>query len=45
MSEENLYVMKINKVKATWNKLKINRKFWKKKEWGCQDKDVSFNFY
>ena len=44
MSEENSYVMKINKVKSTWNKLKINRKSGKK-EWGCQDKDVSFNFY
>ena len=31
MSEEIFYVMKINKVKSTWNKLKINWKFWKKR--------------
>ena len=31
MSEENSYVMKINKVKSTWNKLKLNRNFWKKR--------------
>ena len=31
MSEENSYVVKINKVKSTWNKLKLNRKFWKKR--------------
>ena len=31
--------------KLTWCKLKINRQFWGKKDWGCQDKNVSFNFY
>ena len=47
ISEENLYVMQINKVKSTWNKLEINRKFLGKKSEvvKSQDKDVSFNFY
>ena len=39
----NSYVMKIKTKRSTWYKLKIYRNFWKK-ECGCQDKDLSFNF-
>ena len=41
----NSYVMKIKTKRSTWYRLKIYRISWGKKESGCQENYLSYNFY